>query len=179
MYTKLKTSLIAIASVITLDQLSKYVVLKYVHEVWPITSFLNFTVVFNRGISFGLLQSKGMLGFWLLTIGVTALCIWLATSIYHSTARWEYISTALVLGGALGNLTDRFLYGGVVDFIDCHYHGWHWYTFNIADAAIVMAGGALVFYYMLLNKSAKNKVHRVVTRPKKRHKPFKNTTKEQ
>jgi len=61
------------------------------------------------------------------------------------------VGLALILGGALSNLFDRIRFGRVVDFVDVYYRGYHWYTFNLADASIVVGAGFLVFELLLLD----------------------------
>lgn len=88
-------------------------------------------------------QSNGMLGFWLKVLISLSLCIWLCYIISQSNDRTEHISYSLIIGGALGNLMDRFLYGGVVDFLQFHIKKDSFPAFNVADSAIVI-GVALV-----------------------------------
>ena len=109
-----------------------------------ILPFLDVTLVWNRGISYGLLQTEGA-GRWLL-VGVTAIAI-VALAIWFARARHPLVvyGLAAILGGAVGNLIDRLAYGAVVDFVHLHAGGYSWYVFNIADAAIVLGVIALVF----------------------------------
>jgi signal peptidase II len=108
-----------------------------------VTPFMDFVLVWNRGISYGLLQQEG-LGRWLLvavTVGASvALGIWLIRSERGLVA----LAVGGILGGALGNLVDRVAYGAVVDFVHLHYGNFSWYVFNIADAAIVIGVIALL-----------------------------------
>jgi lipoprotein signal peptidase len=106
--------------------------------------FLNLTMVWNRGVTFGLLGGLGEAGAWLLAAValavVAALFLWLR--------RAETASVALALGaiggGAVGNVIDRLRFGAVVDFLHAHAWGWSWYVFNVADAAIVCGVATLV-----------------------------------
>jgi signal peptidase II len=61
-----------------------------------------------------------------------------------SEAKWEVISLALILGGAVGNVIDRVLHGYVIDFIDVYYGSYHWPAFNIADSAICVGAVMLI-----------------------------------
>jgi signal peptidase II len=72
----------------------------------------------------------------LAVIASVFICIWLKK--LHRSQRWEAIAWALVLGGALGNLIDRILYGYVIDFLDVYVGDWHWPAFNVADSAITV-----------------------------------------
>jgi signal peptidase II len=107
-------------------------------RVVRVTSFLNFAFTFNHGMSFGLFNTETGLNavvFALVaTAIVAALLVWLART------RDPMLATAigLVVGGAVGNVIDRVLRGAVVDFIDFHAGQWHWFVFNLADAAITV-----------------------------------------
>ena len=155
---KLKYVAPIIASTLFLDQLTKLIVLYTLSngQVVHVFSFFNFVLTFNTGVSFGMFQSHGMLGFWLLIVIALGLCLWLCHMVYKSNDRFENSSYSLIIGGALGNLTDRFLYGGVVDFLQFHIKKYYWPSFNVADSAIVI-GVALVLglqaWHSLKNKS--------------------------
>lgn len=134
--------------VLIVDQASKWWVLE-VLELPRIGSvsvlpFLNLTMVWNQGITFGLFSSDSDLAAWLLAgvalVVVGALGLWLW--------RAEKLGVALALGaicgGAIGNVIDRARFGAVVDFLHAHAWGWSWYVFNVADAAIVCGVAVLV-----------------------------------
>jgi len=90
----------------------------------------------NTGALFGLFRDQAVL-FAFVSIGVVGLIIWFHGSAGRNT--WLSIALGLLLGGALGNMTDRFRYGYVVDFVDLGVGDLRWYTFNVADAAISCA----------------------------------------
>ena len=127
------------AAILVLDQATKIMVLGIPPETLPVTLLpvLDITLVWNRGISYGLLQQEG-LGRWLLlvfTVGATlALLVWL----WRATRPAVRLALGAIVGGAVGNLIDRAAYGAVVDFVHLHWGGWSWYVFNVADAAIVV-----------------------------------------
>jgi signal peptidase II len=106
-----------------------------------LTPFVDLTLVFNTGISYGLLPQQGLLGQWaLLTFKVAAvifLWIWLA----RAPSRLAAIALGLIIGGAVGNAVDRLHWPGVMDFVLFHIDtaSWNfrWYVFNFADVAIV------------------------------------------
>jgi lipoprotein signal peptidase len=106
-------------------------------------------MVWNRGVTFGLLAGEAWWHPWLLAaiaLGVSAaLVVWLA----RAPDRWTALAIGLVLGGAIGNVIDRVRFGAVADFIDLHAFGWHWYVFNVADSAIVI-GVILLLAHALL-----------------------------
>lgn len=124
------------------DQLSKWAMLHVLElEVGgprEIAPFLELRLVWNPGISYGLLPQDDTTGRWLLVaftvIASTLVLHWL----YQARSRLLAISLGLILGGALGNLVDRVAYGAVVDFVHFHHGDFSWYVFNVADAAIVL-----------------------------------------
>ncbi|WP_181705938.1 signal peptidase II [Chthonobacter rhizosphaerae] len=102
-----------------------------------VTPFLDFVLVWNRGISYGLFQQESVIGRWLLVgftvAAVIALSVWLRRADRTFTA----VALGLIVGGAIGNLIDRVAYGAVVDFVYMHAFDFSWYVFNLADAWIV------------------------------------------
>ena len=143
-----------------IDQLTKAVVLAMLDEQLPIvvTSFFNLVLVWNTGISFGMLAGLGDRSSWVL-IGVTILIaavvvVWLL----RETATLPRLALALVLSGAIGNLIDRLRFGAVVDFLDFHLASYHWPAFNVADSAIVIGAGLLVVDGLLPRPSARVEV---------------------
>ena len=140
----LRLGLVIALIVVILDQISKAMVLDVFQtgEVVRITPFLNFVLVWNRGVSFGMLDAAGATVPWLLAglalAVVIGLTVWLRRADNHAVAA----GIGLVIGGALGNVVDRIRFGAVVDFVDVHALGWHWPAFNIADSAICV--GAIV-----------------------------------
>jgi signal peptidase II len=122
-----------------------------------LTPFLDLVLVWNKGISYGLLQQEGRVGQWVLmtvkAAAVTLLWIWLA----RATSRLTALSLGLIIGGALGNAIDPFFHEGVADFVLFHITTETirvgWYVFNLADAAIV-AGVAGLLYESLTGERA-------------------------
>jgi signal peptidase II len=131
------------------DQLSKYAVDKYTapgSQRVIVPGFLNLLHTSNPGVAFGLFASSAnpwkpalLIGFSVLVIGML---IWLLAT-DRAGGSLGQCGIALILGGATGNVLDRFLRHSVTDFIDFYIGHYHWYTFNIADSAIVI-GAALV-----------------------------------
>ncbi len=142
----LRTGLAIAAAVAALDQLVKLWVIGALSDIpggVEVTPFLNIVMVWNRGISFGILGGAALPP-WLLAAlaGLVAagLCWWLAGVRERLTA----IGIALVIGGAVGNIGDRLRLGAVVDFLDLHAGGVHWPAFNVADTAISLGVAALL-----------------------------------
>jgi signal peptidase II len=155
----------AIAAVIAcaLDQASKYYLLA-VYEladrgVIHIMPFIDFVLVRNKGISYGLFQQEGPFGQWVLlalkAIAVVLLVIWMA----RSGSRLAAIGLGLIVGGAFGNAIDRLTLGWVADFVLFHIEtaSWRfdWYVFNIADVAIVAGVCALLYESLIGERAAK------------------------
>lgn len=133
---------------VALDQGSKIAVDNgmQLYESIPLLPFFNLTYVHNTGAAFSFLSEAGGWQRWFfaalaLTISMV-LGVWLTRLQKHET--FLAIALSLVLGGAIGNLIDRLIYGYVIDFLDVYYGAWHWPAFNIADSAITL-GVALMF----------------------------------
>ena len=105
---------------------------------------LDFTMVWNRGVTFGLLSGDGPWHHLLLAVLAAGIAAFLLRWMARAETRIVAIALGAVVGGAIGNVIDRVRFGAVVDFIDVHGWGWHWYVFNVADAAIVCGVIALV-----------------------------------
>lgn len=136
------------AAVLLLDQLTKLAVLRTfaLHEVLEITPFFNLVLVYNRGAAFSFLADAGGWQrefFIVIALGASAWIAWLLKK--HSQEALFCVALSLVMGGALGNVIDRVLYGGVVDFLDFHAFGRHWPAFNVADSAITCGAALLIW----------------------------------
>jgi len=133
-------------AVLLLDQLTKQWMLNLIFTPprrVELTSFFNLTPVWNYGISFGMFQADGW-GRWVL-MAITAAIVGILVSWLRSAQTClARASLGLIIGGAVGNLLDRFVYGAVIDFLDFHYGGWHWPTFNVADMFITVGVGLLL-----------------------------------
>ncbi len=113
-----------------------------------VNPFLDLFLVFNTGISYGLLGGESSFQKWLLIIVSVSIVAFLLLWMKDSTSRLVNISISFITGGALGNILDRILYGGVIDFISLHAYGYYWYIFNIADVFIVF--GVILFLIKIL-----------------------------
>lgn len=141
-----------------LDQWTKHIVLDNMelYQSIQVTGFLNWTHVHNYGAAFSLLADSGGWQRWFFTIIALVVSVVILWWLRQSTKEQVLlpVSFSLILGGALGNVYDRLLYGYVVDFIDVYYQQWSWPAFNIADSAIFF-GAVLLIIDMFKNGDPK------------------------
>ena len=144
--------------VIALDQYTKWLAvtnLSYAQPV-PVLPFLNWTLLHNTGAAFSFLSDAGgwqkyfFIG--LAAVFSVVLSVWLTRLKPSQTL--VAIALALIIGGAIGNLYDRLIYGYVIDFVHLYYQNWHYPAFNIADSAIVL-GAILLIYDSFRNPAEK------------------------
>jgi signal peptidase II len=143
------------AAVIVLDYTTKAAVLASFApgESRALLPFFNLVLVFNKGAAFSFLASAPG---WQLPVFATIAAVASAVISYlivRNVGKTLFCSgLALILGGALGNLYDRVVYGHVVDFLDVHAAGWHWPAFNVADSAITVGAAILIVESFLQGK---------------------------
>ena len=142
--------------VIALDQISKILAdhfLQY-HQPVPLMPMFNFTLMYNPGAAFSFLANQGgwQRWFFLALTSIVSIFIFLWIRKLKPQQVLQYTSLALILGGALGNLIDRAIYGHVIDFLDVYYQQHHWPAFNIADSAISV-GAVLLIYDAFKNST--------------------------
>lgn len=142
--------------VLAADQASKWWILHVVNlpEVGqiPLLPVLSLTMVWNRGVTFGLLNGGGA---WSsIALAAVALAVVGALGLWLRRAERLPVAVAIgaIAGGAIGNVIDRLRFGAVVDFIHAHAFGYSWYVFNVADAAIVCGVAALVLDGLLARR---------------------------
>jgi signal peptidase II len=139
---------LALALLLTLaDQASKSAISSSLRfgEVREITPFFNLVLAHNRGAAFSFLSDAGgwQRAFFIgIAVAATAVIVFLLAR--HSSERLFSAGLTLILGGALGNLWDRVALGYVVDFLDFHAFGWHFWAFNVADSAITVGAALLI-----------------------------------
>ena len=129
------------------DQLTKVLILGYYQlgDATYVTSFFNVVRVHNSGAAFSFLANAGGWQRWFFTgigIAATIFIVWMLRA--HAGQKLFSFALSCILGGAVGNVVDRLLNGYVVDFLDFHYAGWHFPSFNIADAAITVGAICLI-----------------------------------
>ena len=144
-----------------LDQAHKAWML-YVYDIAAkgtvtVAPFLDLVLVWNQGVSYGMLQQQTELGRWGLILFAVATSIALAVWLARATSKLVAVGIGLIIGGAVGNAIDRIAYGAVADFVLLHVEtaSWRfdWYVFNLADVAIV-AGVVVLLYESLLGDGA-------------------------
>jgi signal peptidase II len=161
-----------------LDQITKWLILEYVmrNEVQPnslakglfdwianpsprfgqasveLLPFFNLTMVWNEGISFGVLSNWGI---WPLSIASLIIAALFAVWLTKATGWIQAIGLGMIIGGAIGNVVDRFRFGAVADFFDFHAYGWHYPAFNIADCGITVGVVLLVIDGLFLEPKRK------------------------
>lgn len=133
--------LITIIAVISFDQTTKYFIMNTLSpygsvEVFP---FLHIVNVRNTGAAFGMFKSLGSAFFIILSVVAVIFIITLLMKKTYNT-----FGLSLVLGGAIGNLIDRLLYGNVIDFVDFSFGSYHWPAFNVADSALTVGIGTIL-----------------------------------
>ena len=133
-------NLIIVFTVFFLDRVSKYIILNLSQPLeelnFSVTTFLNFNLVWNSGIAFGLFSFDQNIYYNVITsviISVTLVII-LITFKSKGLERFCYL---IIIGGSLGNIFDRLNYSAVIDFIDISYNIFHWFIFNVADIFIL------------------------------------------
>ena len=139
------------AVIFLLDQALKYLVvhvllLDRVREIDVIDPWLNLRMAWNQGMNFGLFANDTDTTRWVLIAIAFAVCLWVAIWVGRAKpSRFAQISAGLLIGGALGNVVDRFMYGAVADFLNMSLPGWqNPYSFNVADIAIFAGAIGLI-----------------------------------
>lgn len=134
--------------IIAVDQYSKWLVLATLQfgETVVMTPFFNWTLTFNPGAAFSFLAAAGGWQRWLFTLLGLGVSAWVVVVLRQSLQqRLLSFGLSLLLGGALGNVIDRFRFGAVVDFIQLHVGDYYWPAFNVADSAICVGVGLILW----------------------------------
>ena len=138
--------------VVLLDQLSKTVIVGMfqLYDSRPVTSWFNLVRVHNSGAAFSFLAgASGWQRWFFVGMGTLAsgFIVWMLKK--HPTQKLFCFAIGMILGGAVGNVVDRLLHGHVVDFIQLHYGGWYFPSFNLADSAITLGAICLILDELL------------------------------
>jgi signal peptidase II len=143
------------AVIIVLDQITKQAIeSRFVFgESLTITSFFNLVLAYNKGAAFSFLNDAGGWQKWfLIAISTSASILIIYLLRKHSAEKLFSFALAFILGGAIGNLIDRVLYGHVIDFVQVHGAGYYFPAFNVADSAITL--GAILLIWQSFKKPA-------------------------
>lgn len=145
---KLHHWLFIAVGVVVLDQISKQLaehLLTYGEPLAVMPSF-NLTLLYNKGAAFSFLESAGGWQRWFFTaialVVSVVIVFWLKEA--GEDQRWTPMALVLILGGAIGNVIDRILFGHVIDFIQVYYNTFYWPAFNVADSAICVGAAILL-----------------------------------
>ena len=131
-------SLIIIIFIFIIDRYSKIQITNnFLDNTYYINDFLNFDLIWNTGIGFGLLSWDNSIFYNIITAIIGIVIVTLFYFLLNSKI-FDRVSLSLIIGGALGNFYDRLSYKAVPDFIDVHYGSFHWFTFNCADIFITI-----------------------------------------
>ena len=128
--------LIFIFLVFYIDRYTKSLILKdYNDNIFYINDYLNFDLIWNTGIGFGLFSTNSLIFYNIVTIFIALVIIFLTYAAVN-TNKIEKLIYSFIIGGALGNFYDRLAFQAVPDFLDLHVNNFHWFTFNVADIFI-------------------------------------------
>ena len=147
-------SFFIVCSIVLIDQISKIFIhqsMDLYQSVTIIPSLLDFTYIRNEGIAFGINFEGSRIFFIVFPIVITFYLISLLRDKEFQSSSSQ-ISLLLIIGGAIGNITDRIFRGYVVDFIDFHINGLHWYVFNVADTSVTIGLIFLLYSSIIVKK---------------------------
>ncbi len=136
------------AVVLAADQASKYWVLHGLHlqdgHFLVLLPVLNFVLVWNHGVTFGLFNGPGAFNWIILALLALAVVAVLGSWLWRTDNLFKMLAIGAIMGGAVGNVIDRLRFGAVVDFIQAHLGAYSFYVFNVGDSAIVCGVIALM-----------------------------------
>tara|TARA_B100000282_G_C31486450_1_gene378260 strand:+ start:101 stop:589 length:489 start_codon:yes stop_codon:yes gene_type:complete len=137
--------LIIVLFIFSIDRYLKIEIIKNFSEnTFYINDFVNFDLIWNTGIGFGIFSSNSQLIYNLLSCLIFLVIIFLIFYLIRSDKN-EKLIFSIIIGGAIGNFYDRLVYKAVPDFIDIHFANFHWFTFNVADIFITL--GVIIYLF--------------------------------
>jgi signal peptidase II len=146
------TLIILVILFFSLDRISKiHIITNFSERVYLINNFINFDLIWNTGIGFGLLSFDSLLIYNSITLFIGMVILFLIYLAITSTNA-EKLIFSTIIGGAIGNFYDRLTYNAVPDFIDLHYNSFHWFSFNVADIFITFG----IISFLMKNYFVKN-----------------------
>ena len=147
----------SILSIFFIDRVSKIIVVneseKFLQDEIFSSKFINFHLIWNEGIAFGLFSFNNSSTYQIITLFIMLVIIILIVYMIKSKIIYEKIGFILIIGGAVGNLFDRIFYNAVPDFIDLHINNFHWFIFNIADIFISIGVLWLILIEIVIKKN--------------------------
>jgi signal peptidase II len=157
---KITLNFIIVFLIFLTDRLSKIYILKIAElenrvDIY-VTQYLNFYLIWNKGIAFGLFAFNKSFIYSVITIVIFVITIIILVMILKNKGLKKY-ALLVVFSGSLGNLFDRIYYSAVPDFIDLHVNGYHWFVFNVADIFITIGIILLIVDEAFFNNNKKNK----------------------
>ena len=156
---KILISIIILFFCFITDRVTKIYIINYFVENnfndLYINPHLNFVLLWNKGIAFGLLESESLF-YNLISVLILMIIIFIFYLIFKAKKKIEVICFSMISGGAIGNFVDRIYYNAVPDFIDLHHKGFHWFTFNVSDIWITIGILILLIFdtiKLMINKN--------------------------
>ena len=153
---KFKNNFYFLALIIFFFLIDRYTKIKIISEFSENTVFLNeyinFNLIWNTGIGFGLFSSSSNLYYSLISLLIAIVILFIFYLVFISKLYDKFVYT-LIISGALGNFYDRVFYKAVPDFIDLHYKDFHWFTFNFADILITLGIILMIFKNFLVKEA--------------------------
>ena len=123
-------------------------------KIINVNEYFNLVLAWNNGISFGLFNNDNEINALIISLIAIVIIIFLIRLLSKSETKKLSIGLGMIIGGAIGNVIDRSLYGAVMDFLDVHINVYHWPAFNVADSGITV--GALILVFDSLFAQTKN-----------------------
>jgi signal peptidase II len=142
-----KLAIPCILILIFLDQVTKWWIVNHIMQpikILPVTPFFNIVLTWNSGISFGIFSNQGGLSVIILSTLAILIVFFLAVWLIKAESRRLIIGLMCIIGGAIGNITDRIYHGAVIDFLDFHINNYHWPAFNVADSCIFVGAAFII-----------------------------------
>ena len=138
--------------IFTLDRITKIYIINNTENIKYINDYLNLELIWNTGIGFGLLSLNAGMLYNIISL-IILIIVFLLIYLIIKSDKSESIFYSMLIGGAIGNLHDRITYFAVPDFIDVHFRGYHWFTFNVADIFITLGIILLLLKDLIFKKS--------------------------
>jgi signal peptidase II len=158
---KIFLNLIIVLAIFFIDRASKIYILNILElknsvDIY-INTYLNFYLIWNKGIAFGILSLEETFAYNLITAAITIITIIVLILCFKNRGLKRYCFMS-ILGGSMGNLFDRWYYSAVPDFIDFHINQFHWFIFNVADIFITLGIVCLIYAEIFLDKGKNEKI---------------------